>query len=88
MKDLSSILLTIFGILLFIFFLPTLLWIILIVVAIVVCYIAYQKHKYTKYMNDFMENAEEEYRYNEKQSYSQDDNVIDVEFSESDEDES
>ena len=88
MRDISSILLTILGVALFIFFLPTLLWLLLILVVVIVVYVMYQKHKYNKYRNDFMEDSSQETYYTSQNTNTSDDDVIDVEFSESEEDKS
>ena len=89
MQNLASILLTVFGIIIFIALLPTLLWLLLIVVVVIVIYVSIQKMKYRKYMD----NVEDEYTNQQNEYYTNNtstqhsDDVIDVEFSES-EDES
>ncbi|NBK96873.1 MAG: hypothetical protein EOM50_02425 [Erysipelotrichia bacterium] len=88
MQNLSSLLLSIFGVILFIWLLPTFLWIILIVALVVIIYVNIQKMKYRKYMKDMEDMAEdyhEEYQDTYKHSSTIDSDVIDVEYTESEE---
>lgn len=93
MQNLGSLLLTLLGVILFIWLLPTLLWIVLIVAVVVLVYVNIQKAKYRKYMND-MEDASQDFReeytstYESKRSSSLDSDVIDVEYTESEDNES
>lgn len=93
MQNLGSLLLTLLGVILFIWLLPTLLWIVLIVAVVVLVYVNIQKAKYRKYMND-MEDATQDFReeytstYESKRSSSLDSDVIDVEYTESEDHES
>lgn len=92
MQNLGSLLLTLLGVILFIWLLPTLLWIVLIVAVVVLVYVNIQKAKYRKYMND-MEDASQDFReeytstYESKRSSSLDSDVIDVEYTESEDNE-
>lgn len=93
MQNLGSLLLTLLGVILFIWLLPTLLWIVLIVAVVVLVYVNIQKAKYRKYMNDMEDSAQgyrEEYTstYESKRSSSLDSDVIDVEYTESEDNES
>lgn len=91
MQNLGSLLLTIFGVILFIWLLPTLLWIIVIIGIVVFIYVNVQKAKYRNYMKD-MEDASQDYTeeytttYESRSSSSKDSDVIDVEYTESEED--
>lgn len=93
MQNLGSLLLTLLGVILFIWLLPTLIWIVLIVAVVVLVYVNIQKAKYRKYMND-MEDAAQAFRedytstYKSKKTSSLDSDVIDVEYTESEENES
>lgn len=93
MQNLGSLLLTLIGIILFIWLLPTLLWIVLIIAIVVLVYVNIQKAKYRKYMND-MEDAAQEFEekytstYESRRSSSIDSDVIDVEYTESEDNES
>lgn len=89
MQNIGSLLFTIFGIIIFIWLLPTLLWILAIVVLLVVIFVFYQKYKMAKYLKDVNEQMNEQM--NQQDTYysntntSSVDDVIDVEFSEREE---
>ena len=94
MQNLTSFVITILGILLFIALLPALMWLFLILIVVVVVFFFVQRARYRKYM----EKMEEEYtrNFSQEDTFYQsnanqqrpNDDVIDVEYSESEEDES
>ncbi len=95
MQNLTSLLLTILGIVLFITLLPALLWLFLILILVVVVYFVVQRARYRKYMeqmqDEFTKNFSQEdtfYENKQNQHRPNQDDVIDVEFSESEEEES
>lgn len=93
MQNLTSLLLTLLGVLLFIWLLPALIWIVLIVAVVVIIYVNVQKAKYRKYMKD-MEDSAQSFSEEFNSSYTHsgrsdiDSDVIDVEYTESEENES
>lgn len=88
MQNISSLLVTIFGIVIFIWLLPALLWLLAIIILLVVVFVFYQKYKVNQYLknNGTQFNQEEDttYTYTQTHSTNQTEDIIDVEFSERD----
>ena len=82
MRDLISLLLTVVGCVIFIQLLPALLWLFLIVMGIIFVYTIYQRYKFTQYQKT----AQKTYYEDDGVKTEIKPDVIDVEFSESEED--
>lgn len=90
MRQLLSFFSVFCGIILFIWLLPALLWFLLILIVGILAYVYYQKHKYNKYINEFMKDTDfQEDSFTNENSHtnsSVNEDIIDVEFSESEDD--
>lgn len=90
MKELLNLVIFILGVALFIYLLPTLLWLAFVVLIVVTCYVIYQRYKYRHYQKEMeqMSDAFEQTNYTSSNFTNQniDSDVIDVEYSESEED--
>lgn len=85
--QITSIILAVLGILLFIYLLPTLLWLAGLFIIVIIIVAVYQRHKVVKAMKE-MEDRDKEsttYTYTYTTSNRNEDDVIDVEYKESEE---
>lgn len=89
MRDIISLLLTVVGCLIFIQLLPALIWLFVVIMVAAFLYTTYQRYKYTQYQKQAQQRGQYQ-EYNENTTTSTNgsvkSDVIDVEFSEREED--
>lgn len=92
MNDLRTILISVIGVVIFIALLPALLWLFVIVMVLIAIFVIYSRIKYNRYMKDVQKEFGESPFFNAngqeqpKQDNRIDKDVIDVEYTESDDD--
>ena len=85
MRDIRALLITLLGVIIFIALLPTLLWLLAIVFVIFIIFLIYSRVKYRRMFRDATMFEEEEYTNTRQRNIDPD--VIDVEYTQKDEDE-
>ena len=92
MRDFRAVLIAILGVILFITLLPALLWLLVIILIIIAIFSIYSRIKYKRFMKNVQQDFDNDFfRENtgqDKKDHRIDPDVIDVEYSEKDEDES